>query len=53
MEMCLWITVLLSQTEINNVNLISTLSNSHQEVIGFNITMNERFGMDVFNSGDL
>lgn len=40
-KMSLWISVLLCQSEINYVYLISTFTDSHQEVIRFNITMNE------------
>lgn len=51
-EVSLGIAVFLGQTEIDHVNLISTLTNSHQEVIGFDVTMDERFGVDIFDAGD-
>lgn len=34
-----WVTVLLCQTEVNNIDQISSLTNTHEEVIGLDITM--------------
>jgi hypothetical protein len=51
-EMGLGVTVFLCKTEINDINLVSTLSNAHQEVIGLDITMDEGLGVDVFDAGD-
>ena len=46
------VTVFLGQSEINYIDLISTLSNSHQEVVRLYITVDEGFSVDVFNAGD-
>ena len=35
------ITVLLCQAEVNNVDLVSTLPDSHQEVVGLDVSVNE------------
>jgi len=35
------ITVLLCQTKVNNIDLVSTLPDSHQEVVGLDVSMNE------------
>jgi hypothetical protein len=51
-EMSLRVAVLLGKTEIDHVDLVSTLSNPHQEVIRLDITVDERFGVDVLDSGD-
>jgi hypothetical protein len=40
-EVGLRVTVLLGQTEINDIDLVSTLANAHEEVVGFDITMDE------------
>jgi len=50
--MSLRITVFLSETEIDNVDLIATLSNSHQEVVWLDVTVDEGLGMDVLDAGD-
>jgi hypothetical protein len=34
-----WVTVLLCQTKVNNIDQISSLTNTHEEVIGLDITM--------------
>ncbi len=52
-EVSLWVTVLFSKTKIDYVDLVSTLANSHQEVVRLDITVNERFSVDVFDAGDL
>ena len=51
-EVRLWVTVLLGQTEINHVDLVSTLANAHQEVVRLDIAVNERLGVDVLNAGN-
>lgn len=52
MEMRFWVTVFLGQTKVNHVDLIATLANSHQEVVGLDVTMNEGLGMDILDAGD-
>jgi hypothetical protein len=45
--------VLLHETEINGVNPVTPLANTYQEVIGFDVTVNEVSGMDVFDARNL
>jgi hypothetical protein len=52
-EMSLWITELLRETEIDDIDLVAPLANTHEEVVGFDITMNEVSRVDVFDTGDL
>ena len=52
MEMGFRVTVFLGQSEINHVDLVSALSNTHEKIIRFNITVDERFGMNIFNTRD-
>jgi hypothetical protein len=51
-EVSLWVSVLLGKTEINDVDLVSTLSNAHEKVVWLDITVDERLGMDVLNARD-
>lgn len=51
-EVSLWVSVLLGQTKINDVDLVTTLTNAHEEVVRLDITMDEGFGVDVFDTGD-
>ncbi len=52
MEVGLGVSVLFGQSEINHIDLVSTLSNAHQEVVRLDITVDKGFGVDVFNTGD-
>lgn len=52
MEVRLGVAIFLSKTEINDVDLISTLSDAHEEVIRFNITMDEGLSMNVLDTRD-
>jgi hypothetical protein len=40
-EVSLRVAVLLGQTEINDVNLVAALADAHEEVVGFNITVDK------------
>jgi hypothetical protein len=51
-EVSLRVTVFLSQTKIDDVDLVATLSDAHKEVIRLYITMDEGLGVDVFDPGD-
>ena len=53
MEMGLWISEFLCETKVDDVDLVSALANAHQEVVRFDITMNEVAGVDVFDTRDL
>lgn len=51
-EVCLRVTVLLCQTEIDNVDLVAPLSDAHEEVVGLDITVDEALGVDVLDTAD-
>ena len=51
MEVGLRIPIFLCKAKINDVHLISTLANSHQKVVGLDITVDERLGVNVFDAG--
>ncbi len=48
----LWVTIFLGQSEVNDVDLVPTLADAHQEIVRLDITVDERFGMDVLDTGD-
>ena len=52
-KMGLGVTELLGETEIDDIDLISTLSNAHEEVVGFDIAMNEVPRVDIFDTRNL
>lgn len=51
-EVRLGVSVLLGETEINYIDLVTTLANAHQEVIGLDISVDEALCVDVLDSGD-
>lgn len=51
-EVSLGVSVLLGQTKVNDVDLVATLANAHEEVVGLDITVDEGLGVDVLDSGD-
>lgn len=52
MEVRLGVTVLLGKTKVDHVDLVSTLADAHQEVVGLDVAVNERLGVDVLDAGD-
>jgi hypothetical protein len=51
-EVSLWVTILLGQTEVDDIDLVAALANAHEEVVGLDITVDERLGVDVLDAGD-
>ena len=51
-EVSLRVTVFLCQSKVDDIDLISTLANSHQEVVRLDITVDERFGVDILDTRD-
>ena len=51
-EVRLGVAVLLGKTEINHVDLVSSLSDTHEEVVGLDITVDERLGVNVLDTRD-
>ena len=51
-EMGLWVTILLGQTKVNDIDLVTTLADAHQEVVRLDVTMDKGFGVDVLNPRD-
>ncbi len=51
-EVRFWVTVFLGETKIDDIDLISTLPDAHQEIIRLDVTVNEGLCVNVFNPGD-
>ena len=52
MEVGLRVTVFLGQSKINHVDLVPALSNTHEEIVRLDITVDEGFGMNILNTRD-
>ncbi len=52
MEMRFRVSVLLSKTKVDDIDLVATLSNTHQEIVRLDVAVNEGLGMDVLDAGD-
>lgn len=51
-EVGLRVAVLLGQTEIDHIDLVTTLANTHEEVVRLDVAVDEGLGVDVLNAGD-
>lgn len=51
-EVSLGVAVLLGQTKINHVDLVSALSDAHQEVVRLDITVDERLSVNILDTRD-
>lgn len=51
--MCAGVTILLGQAKVYDVDQVSLLAKPHQEIIRFNVSMNEVFGVYVLDSANL
>ena len=53
MEVGLGVPVLLRETEVNDVDLVAPLANTHEEVVWLDVAVNEVTRVDVLDAGDL
>lgn len=51
-EVRLGVTVLLGKTKVDNIDLVTTLTDAHQEVVGLDITVDKGLGVNVLDAGD-
>ena len=51
-EVSLGVTVFLGQPKVNDVDLVAALADTHEEVVGLDITVDEGLGMNVLNARD-
>jgi hypothetical protein len=47
------VAVFFGETKVDDVDLVAAFADAHEEVVGFDVSVDEGFGMDVFDSGDL
>lgn len=52
-QMRLGISILLGQTKVDDIDLIAPLSNTHEEVVRLDVSVDEVTGVNVFDTGDL
>src|SRR5271154_2328524 len=52
-EMGFWVTVFFGESKVDYVDLVAAFTDTHEEVVGFDVAVDERFCVDVFDSGDL
>jgi hypothetical protein len=53
MLVCSGITILFGKTKVNNVDLVSSSSKTHEEVVRFDISMKKALCMHILHSVDL
>ena len=46
-------TVFLCKTKIDDIDLIASFADTHEEVVGFDVSMNKEFGVNELNTRDL
>lgn len=51
-EVRLGVTVLLGKTKVDNIDLVATLADTHEEVVGLDVTVDEGLGVDVLDARD-
>ena len=47
------VAVLLGEAEVDDVHQVALLTETHQEVVGLHVSVDEVLGVDVFNPADL
>ena len=48
--MSLWVAIFLGETEVDDIDLVAALTNSHKEVVRLDVTMYEIAGVDVLDT---
>lgn len=51
-EMGLGVAVFLGQAKVNDIDLVASLPDAHEEVVGLDIAVDEGLGMDVLDARD-
>lgn len=51
--MCAGVTVFLGQAEVDDVDQVALLAQSHQEIVWLHISVDEVLGVNVLNATDL
>ena len=51
-EVGLGVPVLLGETEVDHVDLVAPLADTHEEVVGLDVAVDEALGVDVLDAAD-
>ena len=51
-EVGLGVPVLLGETKVDHVDLVAPLADTHEEVVGLDVTVDEALGVDVLDAAD-
>ena len=51
-QVCLRVTVFLGETKVNDVDLVAAFADTHQEVVGLDVTVDEVSRVNVFDTGN-
>ena len=51
-EVGLGVPVLLGETKVDHVDLVASLANTHEEVVGLDVAVDEALGVDVLDAAD-
>lgn len=51
--MCLGVSILLGQSKVNDIDLVASLSNAHEEVVWLDVSVDKVARVNVFNARDL
>lgn len=51
--MCACVTIFLGQAKVNDVDQVSFLAQSHQEIVRLHVSVDEVLGVDVLDTTDL
>ena len=51
-EVGLGVPVLLGETKVDHVDLVAPLANTHEEVVGLDVAVDEALGVDVLDAAD-
>lgn len=51
MLVCFRIKIPLRQSEVNDINCLSLISSPYHEIVGFDVSMNKTFAMDLLQAG--
>ena len=50
--MSLWVAIFLGETEVDDIDLVTTLADAHQEVVRLDVPVDEGLGVDVLDTRD-
>lgn len=52
-EMCFGVAVFFGETKVDDIHLVTAFANAHEEVVGFDVSVDKGFCVNIFNARDL